>query len=1059
MNRNRVSAAGMVLGLFLLAAVSGSAQPPTGTVRGLVTDASGGVVAGAAITVADSETSFVRSTSTGADGQFALPLLLPGSYRLEVEHQGYKKHVEPFTLLVGQVLRVDVALQVGALTEEVRVEAPAATLQHDSGALGTVVDNRQITGLPLDGRNFLELALLAPATAPAAQGSASSVRGDFAFSVAGGREDANGFLLDGVDNVDPKLNTPSVKPAVDAIREFEVLTSNYEAAIGRYAAGQVNVVLKSGTNQLSGTGYEFFRGSALSARNFFAPADEPNPDYRRNQFGFSIGGPIAKDRTFFFADYEGMRLEEGITQVTNVPTVAERNGDFSRSLLPAPINPFTGQPFPGGLIPDFAINPIGRAIANLYPTPNRNVPFQNYVSSPNQDDRNDQFDVRLDTSLGSGMTLGARYSFADRTLFEPFSGPAYSRVPGWGDTLERRAQNMVVSATSVLRPSLLNEARFGFNRLSSGVFQEGQGISVNNQVGLPERSPNPRDWGLSFITATAFSPIGQEGNNPQQSTINSLQIIDTMTWNRGRHLVKFGFDGRATRQDAYRDVQSRGLLTFTSQPVYTGNAMADVLLGLPVLTAGARMDNPQRLRVENYGLFVQDSLRLSSALTVTAGLRYEVTSPPVDANDRATLYDPSTGTLVQVGTNGVPRGGYETDTNNFAPRLGVAWTLDESARTVLRGGYGVFFNQSQLAPSEGLYFSPPYYNLNFYFPFPGLPPLTLYDPFPANFPLPTPPTSFSVQRDLKTPYLQHWNLAIERQLGSTRTIELAYIGSRGTSLVTGRDLNQPPPSTLPFLIRPNPSFSDIVLLESAGRSRYDAFQARFEQRTVSGLSVLASYTFGKSLDDASGFFRSAGDPNFPQDSNNLAAEYGRSGFDVRQRFSLSFSYELPFGRDTSGLAAAFARDWQVSGIVTLQTGRPFTVALLPDIDNSNTGRALGLGFGANDRPNLIGDPSISDPSPTRWFNTAAFAMPPYGSFGTAGRNIVEGPGYQNVNLAVLKNVPLNGDVRLQLRLEAFNLFNHTNFDLPDNFFGSPTFGQILSAQSPRRLQFGVKALF
>ena len=386
--------------LFVLVAAPLAAQPPGAAVRGIVRDGSGALAGGAKASVTQRETNLVRSVETAADGQFVFSALPPGPYRLEVTRAGFKSHIEEFELFVSQDLRLDVALQVGAPSEQVVVTAASIALERDSTAVGTIVENAQVVNLPLDGRNFLELALLVPGTTPAAQGSASSVRGDFAFTAAGGREDANGFLLDGVDNVDPKLNSPAVRPPVDAIREFEVLTSSYEPEIGRYGAGQVNVVLKSGTNSLHGTGYGFFRNGALDARNFFAPRDEPAPDYSRNQFGGSVGGPISRDRLFFFADYEGTRITEGITQVTNVPTAAERAGDFSNSVLPAPINFFTGQPFPGNQVPSFFQNPIGQAIAGLYPLPNRNAPLANFVSSPNLEDRNDQFDLRVDRPVG-----------------------------------------------------------------------------------------------------------------------------------------------------------------------------------------------------------------------------------------------------------------------------------------------------------------------------------------------------------------------------------------------------------------------------------------------------------------------------------------------------------------------------------------------------------------------------------------------------------------------------------------------------------------------------------
>lgn len=1032
-----------------------AAQQPLGAVRGFVTDASGAAVPEVEARLRNTGTNAQRTVQTTGDGEYVIAALPPGRYELELVKPGFRTHVASFELHVNQNLRLDVVLEAGGPTERVVVSGTGEGLDREEAGTRTVIDNRQVELLPLDGRNVLELTLLVPGTAPAAEGSASSVRGDFAFTVSGGREDTNGFLLDGVDNVDPKLNTPAVRPPVDAIKEFEVQTSGYEAATGRYSAGQVSVVSHSGTNALRGTAYGFFRSEALDATHVFALREGPEPEYSRRQFGGSIGGPLLRDRLFFFADYEGTRIKEGITRVTNVPTEAERRGDFSSSLLPPPINFLTGEPFPGGRLPEFMLNPIGVAIANLYPLPNRDVPGANFVSSPSLDDRNDQFDVRIDRPVGDRLDLMARYSFADRTMYEPFAGPAFTQVPGFGNTLERRAQNAVVSALSVLSPRLLNEARFGYTRVSAAVNQEGQGVSLNRQLGLPELSSNPRDWGLSFITVSGFSPLGHEYNNPQHGTTDAFQVTDTVTWSAGRHLVKAGFDLRAIRQDAFRDVQARGNIAFTPF-AYTGNALADLLLGLPTLTVGATtLDNPQRLRTENVGLFVQDSWRVRPDLTLTAGLRYELTSPPVDRDDRATLYVPELGALQQVGTGGLPRAGYATDRNNFAPRVAVAWSA--MPRTVVRGAYGIYYNQSALAPSEGLYFSDPYFHLGFFVPAQGLPPLTLFDPFPADYPVPSPQSGFAIQRDLRTPYLQHVTAGVQRQIGRASTVEAAYVGTRGSNLHVARDINQPRPSPAPVNLRPNPLFGDITMVESVGRSRYHALQLRYEERSLPGLSLLASYTLGRSEDDASGFFPSAGDPNFPQDSENRAAEYGRSSYDVRHRFSLAFVWELPY-ESSGGIAGALLSDWQLSGVVTLQSGRPFTVALLPEIDNSNTGRS-NLGFGANDRPNVVGDPRLDNPTPERWFDTSAFVMPPFGTFGNSGRNTLEGPGYRNVNLALIRWLPLGAGARLQLRAEAFNVFNRANYDNPDAFFGSPTFGRIVSAQPPRRIQLGAKVVF
>ncbi len=1006
-----------VLVAISLLAVGLDAQSHRGVIRGRVEDAAGAVVAGAAVTAVNDETNETRATSTSDVGAFAIAELAPGSWRVEIAAPGHKTHVQRLTLEVNQERRADAQLQVGALTDRVEVSAPLAEVRRDSPALGTIVENRQILDMPLDGRNFLELTLLAPGAVPSAPGSAGSVRGDFSFSVNGGREDFNSFLLDGADNVDPKLNTAGVRPSVDAIREFEVLTSTPEASHGRQAASQVSVVLKSGTNQIQGTGYAFLRNGALDATNYFAPRNEPDPEYRRTQSGFSLGGPVVRDRTFFFADYEATRANEGITRISTVPSDAARNS-----------------------LPPFLTHPVGRSIAALYPSPNRPGATGNYVISPTQRDRTDHFDVRSDTAVGSSFDVMGRYSFADRRLFEPFSGPGFSSLPGYGNDVARRGQNFVASATHILSPNLLNETRVGFNRVSANVVPE-QSV-VNRSVGLPEPWSNARDAGLSLITVTGFSPLGHEYNNPQSGTTNTLHVADTLTWTRGNHLFKAGFDTRLIRQNAFRDVQARGTLTFTG--AFTGGPLVDLLSGLPTFTTLATLDNPQRLRTESSAAFVQDSYRIRPNLTVSAGLRYDVTSPPVDVEDRASLYNPQTGTLQAVGANGLPRSGYETDRNNWAPRLGAAWTVDNAETTVLRAAYGMHYNHSALAPSEGLYFNAPYFNFTAYFTSPlGL--LTLSDPFPSGFPIPTPNPALGIQRDLSTPYLHEFNVTLQRQLGATRVGEVAYVGSRGRNLIASRDINQPRPSTAQLNLRPDPRFADITFIESRARSEFNSLQARFQQRYAFGCTMLVAYTLGKSMDDASGFFTSAGDPNFPQDSANLDAEWGRSSFDVRHRFSVSFSYDLP---------------WQftVAGIVAMQSGRPFTVALLPEVDNSNTGRS-SLGFGANDRPNLSGNTGVSNAGPDQWFNTAAFVMPAFGTFGNAGRNILEGPGFSNVNLALLKQVALPGRARLQLRAEAFNLLNRTNFDLPDNFFGSPTFGQILSAGAPRHIQFGARLMF
>jgi hypothetical protein len=1049
----------------LLLATSTFSQTDRASLRGVVKDPNGAVVVDSTIRLVNLANNQTRTTVSNQEGEFALTSLLPGDYRLEAEAPNFTKAVLRLKLLVNQQVQVDVPLEVRADFAVDRDLGVAEILKTESAVQGAVIENRQITDLPLDGRNFYELSLLVPGAVPPAPGSAGSVRGDFAFSVNGAREDSNNFLLDGVYNVDPKLNTFAVRPPVDAIREFEIATSTYDAAFGRNPGAQVNVVLKSGTNDLHGGLYAFHRNAALDARNYFAPANEPAPKYIRNQFGFSVGGPIRKNGTFFFGDYEGTRSRQGITRVTNVPTLRERNGDFTQSLFGVPRNPLTGAPFAGGVIPDFFIHPIGRAIAGLYPLPNRSAAFANFVSSPVQRDDNDHFDARVDHTLRDTTSLVFRYSFGDRNYFEPFAGPTLAAIPGYGNDVPRRSQNAMTGLTHVFSPRFVNDARVAFNRVASSVIQEGQGTSINRQVGMPDLSANPRDFGLSFISVPGFSPLGHEGNNPQSTVTNTFQILDTASYVRDSHLLKFGGDVRIVQQNGFRDVQSRGFLQFTPF-AYTGNALADLLLGLPTVTGGARVDNAQHLRAESYHFFFNDNFRVRRNLMISAGLRYEYNSPPVDSQDRANLYDVATRSLVPVGTAGMPRAGYESDKNNFAPRLGLAWTLNETHTTVLRAGYGIYYDTSPLAPGEALYFNRPFFDFNLFFPLPGFP-LSVSDPFPAFFPFPLPDSAQAIQRDLRTPYMQHWNVSVQQQLGASRVVEVAYVGSKGSKLLSARDTNQPQPSALPpglpFVPRPIPQFDEINTIESRANSNYHSLQTRFQQRLSRGLAMLASYTWSKSIDDASNFFPSAGDPNYPQNSYDLRAERGPSNFDVRHRLSVSYVYDLPFGKgrpfvEDNGFWTTVLSGWQTGGIVTLQSGRPFTVALIRELDNSGTGFSA-LGFGANDRPNLIGDPSAGPRTTERWFNTGAFAFPAPGTFGNAGRNIVQGPGFQSVNASLIKNTQLSERFNLQFRAEAFNLFNHPNFDLPDNFMGSPTFGQITSARDPRHLQFGLKLLF
>jgi hypothetical protein len=1043
--------AGLAIAVVLLIGAA-HAQTVAGVVRGVVADPSGAHVPGTAISLTSRETGAQRSATGDAQGEFAITAVAPGDYLLEAQHQGFVRYARELVVQVDQELHLRLELSLDAAgPATVDVPAIAPLLRPESPAMGGVVDQRQVLGIPLDGRDSYQLSLLLPGVAPAAEGSAGSVRGAFSISVNGAREDANNFLLDGVYNGDPKLNGVAVTPPVDAIREFEVAASTYDTSFGRNAGGQINVVTRSGGNRFHGTAYEFLSDAALDGNNFFAPADQPAPLYRRNQFGATLGGPLVEDRTFFFVDYQGTQTAAGQTLVSNVPTLAERTGDFSQTGLIA-VDPAGGQPLPGNQVPQYYLNPIGVALAALYPLPNRNVPGANFVSSPSLTDAQNQFDLRLDRSFRPSDNLFARYSFVDDNLFDPFAGSSGdASVPGYGIQVPSRAQNAALGETHIFTPALIDELRLAFNRVSNGDYQQNQGASVNRNLGLPELSTNPRDWGLTLTSVNGFSPIGDDPTTPERGTTNTWQIADNATWVRGPHLVKFGVDLRLLQQNAYRDIESRGFFDFTG--LLLGNPLEELLLGAPTETGGATENNPEHLRTHSYDFFANDAWRLRADLVLTLGFRYEYNSPAVDAANRANVYDQATASLVQLGAAGFPRGGYDPQYRNFAPQIGVAWSPGGRNTTVLRAAYGIHYDQSALAPGEGLYFSAPYYNFNLYYPIPGLVNLSLSNPFPSGFPLPYPGSAIAFQPNLSTPYVQQWNFGVQRQLGKPRVLEIAYVGSKGTHLIDSRNINQPQPSVNLENPGPNPNFSEIDILESAANSTYNSLQARLQQRLWRGLSLLASYTYAKSIDDASGFFSTTGDPNFPQNAYDLRAERGRSDFDIRRRFAFSYADDLPFLKRHRWIGG-----WRSFGVLTFQTGRPFTVALLPDDDNSNTGISQ-LGFGANDRPNVVGNPALANPSPREWFNAAAFAAPPYGSFGNAGRNILNGPGMQAVNVSIVKNTALAERLNAQFRAEFFNALNRTNFNLPDNFLGSPTFGQVVSAQDPRRIQFALKFLF
>ena len=1038
-----------------------TAQQVDGRIHGSVLDSSGAVVGGAVVEVQRIETGATRYATSGASGRYTVPALSPGSYSISVSAEGFRPvSSEAIQLSLGGEAEASFVLQVGPASDAITVSGESSALETSQAAIGNVIPNRFIVSLPLNGRNFLHLSLLVPGAAPAAVGSPGSERGRFAFQTNGARESANSFLYDGVYAIDPILNSFSFAPPVDAVREFRIQTSNSEAGLGRNSGGQIAVAIKQGSNEFHGTAYEFFRNDRFDARNFFSRPTDPVPTLRRHQFGASLGGPVTRNSTFFFANFEGLRETRAQTRTTNVPSLAERQGDFSSSTGNAPINFLSQQPFPNARLP--YANPIGQAVADLYPEPNQTLPGQNFVAAPTGENSTNKSDIRLDRRVGAGGQLAGRYSFADSDVHEPYAAQQFSSVPGYGNLLDQRGQNAMVSHTGILGAQWINEARFGYNRIGNRTLHENSGTSLNSTLGLPDLATRELDLGLSFFQVTGYSSLGGEFNNPQVSTVNTWQFSDTLSYSRGGHLLQFGFEQRGIRQDGFRNVLARGSIYFTDR-AYTQNALADLLFGLPSYTLGARSDGLQAARTGATSAFATGTLRVSRALTVTLGLRYENNQPAFDAEDAASIYDPSSRQIVRLGQGGIPRGGFSRDNNNIAPRVSIALRPPATDRLVVRAGWGVYYNFSDLATGQGIYFNPPFFNSLLFFPS-QLAPLTINQPWPEGQAAPLPPSVTTYDQNLRTSYAQQWNFTVQSELFKDTVLSIGYNGTRGTKLVGARDINQAQPSPAQPNYRPLPTFSDINLIASGFDSVYHSLQAQFQCRLQSGLTGLFSYTWAKSIDNASNFFASAGDANYPQDSNNIAAERARSSFDVPHRFTGSFVYQLPFGpgkalgSDWSGAAARLLSGWQLNGIVSLQTGQPYSVALPGEFDNSNTGRS-SYGFGAGDRPNVNSDPNLSSPDPQQWFDSSAFSLPAYGSFGNAGRNIIGGPGLANVDFSVLKDIEITEATTLQLRAELFNMLNTPNFLNPNIFFGTPGFGRLLAARDGREVQFGVKLIF
>jgi hypothetical protein len=1023
------------------------AQVTTSSVVGNVYDSSGAVIAKAQITVADPSHDVFRKTTTDPTGAYSVSGLAPAIYKVTASAAGFGDVIQDgVTLEVNTELRKDFHLQVAGVSKTIEVTAVAPPVQTESSELGKVIDRQQIEVVPLNRLDFLQLAMLSPGVAPPVQGSELSSYGAFSMHANGGREEFNDFLLDGVDNNDPYVDRYGVDPPIDSIQEFKVTTNSYSAEYGRSAAGQVNIITRQGTNDLHGSVYEYLRNRMFDARNYF---DAEKPELNRNQFGFDLGGPvIPRTKTYFFASTDFYRDREGLSQLVTVPTMDERNGNLS-ALGVTITNPLTGIPFNNGMIPSTMISSVAKDILNMFPLPNLPGLSNNYLATPVQQENDAQGSYRIDHHFTESDDLMARYSFGHVNLFEPWEGSSNGAAstnlaPGFGDYVRDFTQNGMIQYRRVLSPRVVNSLSVAYGRFSRDLLSQNYNVNVGALWNVNWLNIAPSAYGFPAISVAGLSGAGDNYSQPIYRHTNTYQITDGLAIERGSHIFSIGGEVREEQLNSILDLFTRGSLSFSGG--ISGSGLSDLLLGYPSLTIQSTSNNPIALRSTAYDAYFQDSWRVSHNFTLNLGLRYEFNTPATDPSNGMSTFNLATGQIVQVGAGGTSRSGTRADADNFAPRIGFAWSPGKSF--VVRSGYGVYYDSGMFTVNSALFFNPPEFILPIFFPSSTL--LTLQNPFPTSSSY-TPPPSLSVlSPKLTTPYMQQWNLTIEKAFGSLGTFSLGYAGSEGTHLIRTYDENQPTPGPGDVQSRrPYPAYGGIFYVDSSANSNYNSLQATFNRQVGSRVSLWVAYTYSHSIDDQSAFLETIADPNFPQNSHDLGAERGNSSFDMRHRLVLSYVVNLPQGN-------RWTRNTNVEGITTVQSGQPFTPTL--QFDNSNTGNSGGQS--GSDRPNVIGNWVLSNPTPNEWFNTSAFAISAPYTFGDAGRNIIEGPGFASFDIAVVRHFSLTERLKLTAQAQAFNLFNRANFDLPQAYADDPsTFGKILSAKAPRQVQFGLRMSF
>jgi len=1098
--------------LIVGGAPAAHAQAGSAELTGVVHDQEAAVVPGASVTLTHATTNQARTLVTGSEGFYAATGLPPGEYQVRVELAGFRPLVRNGVRLeTGEAARLDLELVVGDVTEDVTVTADTPVLQAERATLGQIVDQKRIVDLPLNGRTFISLAALAPGVAlpPGSQ----------LPRINGGRPRVNEYLYDGISVLQPEPGQVAFFPVIDAIQEFKIESNSPPAEFGRFNGGVVNLTMKSGSNAYHGTAFEFLRNEALNARNFFASTNPIRPKFRRNQFGGVIGGPIRRDRTFFFLDYQGQRQTIGRTVISTVPTMLQRQGIFTEAVggrLPAIYDPrmttttgttTTRSPFPGNTIPIDRIDPVARALMERYPLPDAGGAANNYRRVADEINDQNQFDIRIDQRVTDRAQAFARLSHF-REGFTPVTPlPDGSGVTtGTLGPQITKAWAFASAYRRAVTDRLFNELRLGDTRRS--VFRTATQLSGTASAtlglpGIPSSAQFPT--ALPTFLIAGYQQLGSPPNTATDFGTGVTHIVDVLTWVRGRHSVKMGLDFRWERLNVVQPSSPTGSFQFTSLftdlpgVVNTGSPLASFLLG-QVQTFSIDLQQQEirnRARIQEY--FVQDDWRVNNRLTINAGLRYTLNFPSVEEHDQTAVFDVETQQLEYLGRDGNPRSARRLHKLDFGPRLGLVVRMTDNM--VARTGYGLIrIEQAGITTP----FTTPH------FPFlqtvsqrtlDNITPAFILANGPSVAPIPLAPDAglgqgvFAVNRNLGSGYVQQWHVSLQRALSTNTSVEVAYVGSKITrvgipdtnvnqltvdQLALGTTLVQRVPNpyfgsvprssslgdqTIPLaqLLKPFPQYTTVSFYRNnIGTTDYRGLEARLEQRFSGGLSFLVSYTRSKLIDDASSVFDASiltgPVANFPvADSFNLTLDRDYSTGDIPHVFVSSVLWELPMGEGRrtrpSGVLGAIVNDWTLSGVLTLQSGIP-----IPVTQPTNFNAFAGFG---TQRPNLVGEPELpaGERSVSRWFNTSAFASAPQFTLGTSRRNPVRGPSYRNLDLALIRRVPLRSGRALEVRTEIFNATNTPPLASPNGVLGTAAFGTITSAGDPRVIQLALKFHF